>query len=500
MLIASRENPEFDKLLIKTASALDIPDHVYEDATLKYEDVGDWLGAEDSELLHYMPEIYVQGSFRLGTVVRPIAEEDEYDIDLVCHLGINKEQIAQKDLKEMVGDRLKKRGDLARILKPSRRCWILDYPPENQLPRFHMDVLPAIPNIERPPTGILLTDTELKLWQKSNPRAYADWFYERMKIIFQERRAAFADSIQAKVEEVPEWQVKTPLQTAVQILKRHRDIHFQDNQDVKPVSIIITTLAARSYDNQPSVYDALSSIVQKIEINWGKPGFVEYRNGKWWVTNPVDDGENFADKWNEYPERRESFMVWVKKVRSDFTSAASKRNLSESASALAPLLGRRTMTKAAQDLGLSVPSLLPMLERKQIQVPALEDSRHCLPSQWPERLVYKANLSASVHFKQYAKRKLWDLTGRPVPKKVWLRFSASTNVPPPYDVRWQVVNTGREAAEAGQLRGDFYGSDKGINGVRWESTAYVGTHWVEAFIIKNGTCVARSGRIYVKIR
>ena len=39
---------EFDKLLIKTASALDIPDHVYEDATLKYENEGDWLGAADS--------------------------------------------------------------------------------------------------------------------------------------------------------------------------------------------------------------------------------------------------------------------------------------------------------------------------------------------------------------------------------------------------------------------------------------------------------------------
>jgi hypothetical protein len=500
MLITPRLNLEFDNLLIKTASALDIPDHVYEDATLKYEDVGDWLGAEDSEILRYAPEIYVQGSFRLGTVVRPMKEEDEYDIDLVCHLGINKEQTTQKDLKEMVGGRLKKRDDLARILKPSRRCWTLEYPPENQMPRFHMDVLPAIPNIERPPTGILLTDTELKLWQKSNPRAYADWFYERMKTIFQEKRVAFAESIQAKVEEVPEWQVKTPLQTAVQILKRHRDIHFQDQQDVKPVSIIITTLAARAYDNQSGVYDALSSIVQKIETNWGKPGFVEYRNGKWWVANPVDDGENFADKWNEYPERRESFIVWLKKVQSDFILAASKGSLNESANALASLHSKRTMTKAAQDLGLSVPSTLPLLARAQIQVPALGDSRHSLPPQWPERLVYKANLTASVHSKQYAKKKLWDLTGRPVPKKVWLRFSVNTNVPPPYDVRWQVVNTGREATDAGQLRGDFYESDKGISGVRWESTAYVGTHWVEAFIIKNGTCVARSGRKYVKVR
>jgi len=503
MHITPRPNSDFGNLLVKAASALDILDHIYEDATLKYEDVGNWLGAESSELLRYAPEIYAQGSFRLGTVVRPMNEEDEYDIDLVCHLSINKDQTTQKDLKEMVGSRLKKRDDLAKILKLSRRCWTLEYLPENQMPRFHMDILPAIPNIERPPTGILLTDTELKLWQKSNPIAYADWFYERMKAIFQEKRAALAEKIQAaNVEEVPEWQVKTPLQTAVQILKRHRDIHFQDKQDVKPVSIIITTLTARAYENQPDVYDALSSIVQKIEANWGKPGFVEYRNDKWWVANPVDDGENFADKWNEYPERREAFMEWMKKVRSDITSAASKGTLNESVDALAPVLGRRTMARAAQDLGLSVSSTMSVLARTQIQVPALGDSKHCLPPQWPERLSYKANLTGSVHFKQYAKKKLWNLTGRSVPKKVWLRFSVNTNVPLPYDVRWQVVNTGQEAidAGAGQLRGDFYESDKGISGVRWETTSYVGTHWVEAFIIKNGTCVARSGRKYVKIR
>ena len=501
MLITPQLNPAFDDLLVKTGSALDIPDEVYEDATLKYEDVGNWLGADGSELLRYAPDIYVQGSFRLGTVVRPITEDDEYDIDLVCHLNIPKEQTTHKDLKEMVGIRLEKRDDLAKILGPSRRCWILEYPAEHGMPRFHMDVLPAIPNIERPPTGILLTDTELKLWQKSNPRAYAEWFRERMKVIFLEKRAALAEVIKAaNVEEVPEWQVKTPLQIAVQILKRHRDIHFQNKQEVKPVSIIITTLAARAYENQPDVQEALSGIVQAIEANWGKPGFVEYRNGKWWVANPVDDGENFADKWNEYPERREAFMDWVKKVRTDFTAAAQKRTLDESVRALAPVLGESTIIKAAQEMGLSVGSRLPVLARAQFQVPALGDSKHCLPPQWPEQLSYKASLTGSVHSRQYNAKKLWDLTGRSVPKSTWLRFSVKTNVPQPYDVRWQVVNTGREAMEAGQLRGDFYTNDKGIDGVRWESTAFAGTHWVEAFIIKSGVCVARSGRKSVKVR
>jgi hypothetical protein len=80
-----------------------------------------------------------------------------------------------------------------------------------------------------------------------------------------------------------------------------------------------------------------------------------------------------------------------------------------------------------------------------------------------------------------------------------LRFEADTNAPHPYEIHWQVVNTGREAALDRGLRGAFYESNGGAK-VRWETTKYAGTHWVEAFVIKNGLCVARSGRKNVRIK
>src|SRR3989442_1053230 len=168
MLINERQ--KLASILQTTADVLDIPDHVYEDATLKYEDVGEHLSADDSDLRQYAPQIYPQGSFRLGTVVRPYGRGDEYDIDLVCQVGIAKEGITQVDLKNKVGRRLKAREDLAKIISPLRRCWTLAYPSQAGTPGFHMDVLPSIPNEERRPTGILLTDTELTKWQKSNPK------------------------------------------------------------------------------------------------------------------------------------------------------------------------------------------------------------------------------------------------------------------------------------------------------------------------------------------
>ena len=184
---------------------------------------------------------------------------------------------------------------------------------------------PRYPNLERPPTGILLTDTELRAWQRSNPIRYADWFYDRMKVIFRERRAALAESLRMSIEEIPQWRVKTPLQRVVQLLKRHRDLYFQKDLDDKPVSIIITTLAALAYKNQADLQNALLGVAKSM------PKFIEQRNGRWWVPNPVDPDENFADKWNEKPKRREKFFAWIERVYEDFYGILQRGDIREAA-------------------------------------------------------------------------------------------------------------------------------------------------------------------------
>ena len=164
-----------EEALRNLATALDIPPELYEAAVLHYTDVAGWLSAEDSRLVQYDPEIYPQGSFRLGTMVRPIFRPDEFDIDLVCRLIIPKEQTTQAALKKGVGSRLREDAKLAEILEEQRRCWRLQYPGQ-----FHLDVLPAIPNAEGALESILLTDKELTRWQHSNPIEYANWFFAKM--------------------------------------------------------------------------------------------------------------------------------------------------------------------------------------------------------------------------------------------------------------------------------------------------------------------------------
>jgi len=342
---------EFRTLLQGLAESLDISETQYEAAVKHYEAVGDWLNKKDSPITVHYPQIFPQGSFRLGTMIKPFNDTDEYDIDLVCELkALRKENVTQKQLKDMVGDRLKANERYRKMLEEGKRCWTLQYA---DLARFHMDILPAIPDNEingiareiganLAENAILITDRELYNWQRSNPVGYAGWFKERMRIQFDAKRMLLAESLRASVEDVPDYKVKTPLQRSIQILKRHRDIMFASDEDDRPISIIISTLAARAYSNEADLLDALQTIVNKM------PGLIERdEQGNALVTNPVNRIENFADKWQKHPQRETKFRKWLKRVRDDLDAALRAGNLRDMTESLKPRFGDRIVNEAA---------------------------------------------------------------------------------------------------------------------------------------------------------
>ena len=40
-------------------------------------------------------------------------------------------------------------------------------------------------------------------------------------------------------------------------------------------------------------------------------------NGKYIIRNPINKNENFADKWEIYPERKDAFYSWVEGLKKD---------------------------------------------------------------------------------------------------------------------------------------------------------------------------------------
>jgi hypothetical protein len=331
-------------LLDRVAATLDLPPALQEEAERQYGLVGQFL-SDQAATADW--DIYPQGSMRLGTVVRPITDGEGFDLDMVCQVCMAKESTTQAELVKRVGTALAEyvaahngADGAPEACKPKRRCWALHYPGD-----FHMDVLPSLPDPDTL-TGILLTDKELHEWQYSDPKAYASWFRKRMEQEWLRQRKVLAAELRKSVEAVPEWQVRTTLQRTVQLLKRHRDVYFIGDPDDRPPSILITTLAALAYQGEPDLPSALLHAVRDMP-NHIKVG----QDGRRQVMNPAAPKENFADKWNDYPERETKFLGWLDKVTADIEDAKQKRGIDRVVERLGESFGLGPVTRAAKSLG-----------------------------------------------------------------------------------------------------------------------------------------------------
>ena len=120
------------RIVSEVADSLAIPESVYEMVRRRYEDVGEWLSRPGSATAAHSPHVSPQGSFRLGTVVRPVNEEDEFDLDLGCRLraGVSKRTHTQKTIKDLVGAELeayRRARQIKQPLESKHRCWRLRY-------------------------------------------------------------------------------------------------------------------------------------------------------------------------------------------------------------------------------------------------------------------------------------------------------------------------------------------------------------------------------------
>lgn len=367
----SRNN---EKLLQELVAKVELPPNAYEKSVKRYQDLGEWLGREGSSCANNDPHVFPQGSFRLGTAIRPLQEGEEYDLDLACCLryGITNQSHSQEELKKLIGDELesyRKARGIQKKLDEKHRCWRLEYQDDIS---FHMDIVPCIPKNEAEKksltmslesNGLLnesfrydvaalavgITDDRERLYQHkhsewliSNPEGYAKWFDSKNSV----KQGLTLLLEKAQVDQVPHHGQKTPLQQVIQILKRHRDSMFQDNPDSKPISVIITTLVADGYNGTSSLVETLQNAL--ISLN----GFLQLGSNN--VPNPVNPQENFADKWDDlkYSHLRlaQNFRNWVTSVNQDFLFYLNSYSAIDIADSLTEKLNLNLSEEIVKDL------------------------------------------------------------------------------------------------------------------------------------------------------
>jgi len=329
MIAMTTPSTELDDILDRVGLKLQLSETAYDEANKRYTAIGDWLGAPASRLAIYKPDIYPQGSLRIGTTVKPRGR-DEFDLDLVCELQTNPETFPNPiALLALVEGRLREHETYRSMTERKNRCLRVTY--ANQ---FHLDILPACPSPGPGPYGghsVLVPDCDADDWKPSNPKGYALWFEDRAREAAKEFKRAF--------EALPEQQSYEELailNRVVQLIKRRRDIEFENTPKFAPISIVLTTLAAQAYRGQPSVSEAMLAALDGIIIS-----IPNVAAGRLRVLNPTNAGEDLSERWDDNPEAYFAFVKWMNSFRTDWQELLNVRGIQNVKTVLERMFGER---------------------------------------------------------------------------------------------------------------------------------------------------------------
>jgi len=326
-------NEPVAKLLDIIVDSLDIPESYYQRAADRHRTLGEWLCRSESKVAAFEPHITPQGSFRYGTVVRPLTADAEYDLDNVVTLSLTKTSMTQKQLKNLFGEEIQSYAKARQMSSPveeMKRCWRLRYADEVN---FHLDSLPCVAEEQRVVAAIMAYKVPFELakravaitdirhpqyqaissdWLSSNPRGFARWFEDRTRAYALPKLKRLVElRLYGSVEEVPSYKWKTPLQRSIQLLKRHRDVMFKENPGLAPISMIITNLATHAYNGESDIFQAVMGILDRMTsyIRGPRPR----------VPNPAAPAEDYADKWSKDPRLEQNFWSWHMQAKTDFS-------------------------------------------------------------------------------------------------------------------------------------------------------------------------------------
>lgn len=280
-----------EELLARIAQELQLDKTRLERMETAYNTVADLLKKDSDFFSEVVIEIYAQGSTRTGTTVRPINDED-FDLDTVLHIYDPYYNHSPEDIYNALVKALEKDSYYKSIMEKKKRCVRLNYKSD-----FHMDILPACMPNSFEKEAIKIPEKALKNWSSGNPKGFSVWFLSAANTASESLLRKNFDSLvkaQVETEQLPqEVYFKTPLQRATQLIKRYRDIYFQD-KDYRVSSIVITTLLGQLYHGENSIFETIDNVVRRIKDNFSA---AVNQGMSFKVYNPVNNEEDFTDSW-----------------------------------------------------------------------------------------------------------------------------------------------------------------------------------------------------------
>ena len=203
-----------------------------------------------------------QGSFALGTLIKPVDDDDEYDADIQIVMNPNPKW-EPKDYVNEIRRTLQSNKNYADKLRLKTRCVTVDYAGD-----FHLDVVPRVTKDAKHHVCNRIDNT----LEETDGTGYRDWFNEQNRI------------------------TGGNLKRVVRLLKYLRD--HKNNYRAK--SILLTTLAGNTI--RPSdegteavgtVSDTLVTVLTRMDV------YLQQHPNMPEIKNPVLPTENFNRHWDQ---------------------------------------------------------------------------------------------------------------------------------------------------------------------------------------------------------
>ena len=203
-----------------------------------------------------------QGSYALGTLIKPVDDNDEYDADIQIVMNPNPKWKA-KDYVNEVNGTLKQNKNYADKLSLKTRCVTIDYAGD-----FHLDVVPRV-TMDGKPCVCNRIDNK---FEETDGTGYRDWFNE------QNRRTG------------------GNLKRVVRLLKHLRD--HKNNYTAK--SILLTTLAGNTIKPSDEYTEAVSTVADTlVTVLTRMDDYLQQHPYMPEIRNPVLPTETFNRHWTQ---------------------------------------------------------------------------------------------------------------------------------------------------------------------------------------------------------
>lgn len=322
------KHSSWEFFLLRAARAISLTGPQYEKINGRYAQLQTILSASDDPILQDA-HIFPQGSMRLKTTIKPVsdapADLGTIDADAIVWLP-NARGVSADTVLEAIEKRFQEGSRVHEDIQPLRRGVRVVY--ADQSPGFHIDVTPARArswNDETHGHGMLEVPDRETGWKASSPIPYADWLHDASEsqimlenyVALNKSRAVADSATIAPLPEYEEYQTEDPLRASIKLLKRHRDEWAirTKNERSRPISAVITTLAAHAWLNvaMQSRQRPFTPLEAILEIVRTMPNFIRSNGQEYMVCNPEDSGENFAEKWNRPGEGaayQRAFYEW----------------------------------------------------------------------------------------------------------------------------------------------------------------------------------------------